>query len=443
MPESFDHEIDRYLRGDLTPRDARELAQAALDRPGLFEDLTLAGVALHGVAAQPSGDVLESYVAGRATAPEQRELAQAALADDALFDALAAHGAVEKSLASPAFQRAVSGDAPQQHKVVSFPRRYRMVAIAAVAAAVAALALYLWKPAVASHPGVALSASLDPAAGKPTLLARDLVPAAISRGSAPIFRSAEPDSRAPQPEGSILALDNSVATINVGSLDGVARGAQFDVVRGPSKQPIGRLEVETVFRDRARGSVRSANAIQVNDRVLLPASAYLPAVVEHLDSLADRGDTQAAREIARDALAWARSNDAPAAETRKILEHLAPLDFKTGDQRAAEQDFQSLADSFNSAPPASTSEQDATFNAWGALLLLRGDTAGAAAKFRQTRDADGLNNAAVLAELRGETANAQALYEAAIRALDKSPSASPRDRQTIEENLARVAQDHK
>lgn len=445
MAESGEREMDRYLRGELSAAEARELAQAALDRRGLFEELTLAAVALHGVAAQPSSDGLESYIGGHLSASAQRELAQAALSDDELFDALAAHGAVEKSLDNPAFQAAVAAEAPRQNKVVSFPRRFRLAAMGAVAAAIAAVAVYWWRPVVPSKPtagttsGGVLSASLDPGAGKPALLARDLGPTSSSGAAAPIFRSTEPESRAPQPEGSIVALDNLVATVNLGSLDGLAKGAQLEVFHGSSKQPGARLEVTTIFRDRARGFIPAGSPIQVNDRVRVAAPIYLSAVLEQVGSLADRGDMQAARKIARDALNWAKSNSVAPGETRAILERLAALDYKNGDLSAAEQDYQSLTDGFASPPPASTSEQDAAFNAWGSLLLLRGDTALAATKFRETHDADGLNNAGVLAELRGQTANAQALYEAALRILDKSPSASPRDRQTIEANLARLA----
>jgi len=445
MAESVEREMDRYLRGDLSAAEARELAQAALDRRGLFEELTLAAVALHGVAAQQSSDDLESYIGGRLSASAQRELAHAALSDHELFDALAAHGAIEKSLGNPAFQAAVAGEAPRQDKVVSFPRRFRLAAMGAVAAAIAVVAVYWWRPVARSKPTIAttsggvLSASLDPAAGKPTLLARDLGTTTTSSAAAPIFRSAEPESRAPQPEGSIVALDNLVATVNLGSLDGLAKGAQLEVFHGASKQPSARLEVTTIFRDRARGFIAAGSPIQVNDRVRVASPVYLSAALEQVGSLADRGDMGAARKMAHDALAWANSNSIAPGETRAILERLGALDYKNGDLSAAEQHYRTLADGFALPPPAGTGEQDAAFNAWGSLLLLRGDTAQAELKFRQTHDADGLNNAGVLAELRGQTANAQALYEAALRILDQSPSPSPRDRQTIEANLARLA----
>ncbi|HUJ51687.1 MAG TPA: hypothetical protein VLW25_15865, partial [Bryobacteraceae bacterium] len=326
-----------------------------------------------------------------------------------------------------------------------FPRRFRLAAIGAVAAAIAVVAVYWWRPVAPSKPAVAttsggvLSASLDPAAGKPTLLARDLGPTTTSGAVAPVFRSTEPESRAPQPQGSIVALDNLVATVNLGSLDGLAKGAQLEVFHGTSKQSSARLEVTTIFRDRARGFIAAGSPIQVNDRVRVAAPVYLSAVLEQVGSLADRGDMEAARKTARAALAWANSNNIAPGATRAILERLAALDYKNGDLSAAEQDYQSLAAGFTSPPPAGTTEQDAVFNAWGSLLVLRGDTSQAELKFRQTHDADGLNNAGVLAELHGQAANAQALYEAALRIIDKSPSASARDRQTIEANLARLA----
>ncbi len=436
MPESFEREMDRFLRGDLTPAEARALALAALDHRGLFEELTLASVALQGIAGEPA-EALESYVSGRVSPTAQRELAQAALSDEELFNALAAHGAVEKSLDQPGFQVAIAGQAPEQHKVLSFPSRLRIAAMGAIAAAIALLAVYIWKPTArstnTSRP--VLTASLDPTAGKPTLLARDLAPSA-SNSVAPVFRSTEPDSRAPQPEGSILATDNFTINVNLGSLDGLTKGSAVDIFHGASKQPVAQAEVTTVFRDRSRAFLKSRAAIQLNDRVRPALPVYLGAVLDQMNSLAGRGDTQPARKIARDALAWAKSNGIAASQTRNILARLAPLDFHAGDVNGAEQDYQSLTDSFASPPPATVAEQDAAYNAWGSLLLLRGDTSQAAGKFRQTHDASGLNNAAVLAELRGETANAQALYEAALRNLDKS--ASPYDRQAIESNLSRI-----
>ena len=424
MSEPNDQLTDRYLRGDLTPAEARQLAQHALDRRGLFEDLTLTAVSIHGVAAQPAADSLDMYVSGRLSPPEQRGLAQAALADDELFDTLAAHGAAEQSLGHPTLQTA---------KVVPISRKGWFVAAAAIAAAVVAVAIYLRPHASQSAPtsaGPALAASLDPASQQPILLSRDLTPA--DTGTAPVFRGAEPNSRAPKPEGSIVATDNFEVNIDLGSLDGLTKGAKLEVSRGG--QAVGSLEATTVFRDHARAHILTRQSVHANDTVRAAPAVYLGAVLEQMNA-----ESPDAPKIGRDALSLARSTNVAPSETRAILQRLAQFDYKNGDLNAAAQDYQSLVDTFASPPPASTAEQDAAFNAWGSLLALRGDRAEAEAKFRQTHDAQGLNNAGVIAELRGETANAQALYEAALRILDKSPSASARDRQSIEANLARLS----
>jgi hypothetical protein len=400
MPEPMEPQMDRYLRGDLSPTDARALAQTALDRPDLFEELTLAAVATHGLAAQPATDPLESYVSGHLAPLAQRELAQAALTDGELFDALVVHAAVEKGFERP--------------KVVRFPRKAWAVVIAAIAAAVVAVAIYLRPPALETtlH---ATSASLDPTAGKPILLARDLSPNPTSDAAAPVFRSAEAGSRAPRPEGSVVATDNFIITVNLGSLDGLAKGTRLEVFHG--KQPMGTLEVTTVFRDRARGLIPAGVSIQANDIVRPPASVYDGAVLEQMNA-----DPANARKLGRAALA--------AGPNQKILDRLAQLDYQSGDTKSAEQDYQSIIDNFNSPPEA--------LNNLGVLNLLSGDTAQAEAKFHALHDARALNNLGVAAELRGDKTTAHASYREALRALEDS-SSSPRDRQTIEANLARLA----
>ncbi len=396
MPETVERQMDRYLRGELSPADARALARAALDRPDLFEELTLAAVATHGLAAQPDSDPLELYVSGRLPRPAQRELAQAALADDELFDALAVHSAVEQGFELP--------------NVVRFPRKAWAVAIAAIAAAVALIAIYLRPPAheTSIH---ATSASLDPSAGKPILLARGLTPIPTSDAAAPVFRSAEAGSRAPRPAGTIVAQDNFTVTVNLGSLDGLAKGTRLEVFRG--KEPMGSLEVTTIFRDRARGLIPTGVSIQVNDIVRTAPSVYSGAVLEQMNA-----DPANARRIGHAALA--------AAPNQKILELLAQLDYQSGDAKSAEQDYRSIVDNFNSPPDA--------LNNLGVFYLLRGDTAQAEENFRALHDAQALNNLGVAAELRGDQATAEASYREALRAIP-----TPRDRQTIEANLARLA----
>ncbi len=397
MPESMERHIEEYLRGDLSIADARALAQKALDRPDLFEELTLAAVATHGLAAQPDTDPLELYVSGRLPGAAQRELAQAALADHELFDALAVHSAVERGFERP--------------KVVRFPRKAWALTLAAIAAAVVLIAISVRTPARQQPAIHALTASLDQGAGKPTLIARNLAPATAPDSAAPVFRSAETASRAPQPEGSIVAVDNFTVTVNLGSVDGLAKGTRLEVFRG--KQPLGSFEVATIFRDRARGQIPPGQSIQVNDIVRAPASVYAAAVLEQMNA----GPANA-RKIGHAALA--------AGPNQLILERLAQLDYQAGDAKGAEQDYQSIIDNFNSPPDA--------VNNLGVLLLLDGETAQAETKFLALRDPQALNNQAVAAELRGDPKTAQTLYRNALNA-----TPTPRDRQIIEANLARLA----
>lgn len=385
MPDSHEPQFDRYLQGTLTSGAARELAQKALDSPALFEELSLAAVAIHGAGQAPSA----------------QGLANAA----------------------------------------TFPRRSWTIAFAAAAAGIAIIAAYVSIRAprpddLALIPRPATStASLNPSAGKPILLAGDLT--STSAGATTVFRSAETDSRAPQPSGAVVELDNLTAIVSLGSIDGLQKGTELEVFRGASREPIGRITIDTVFRDRARGTIASGTAIQPKDRVQPSPSVYLGALLEHMNSLASRGDPGSARKGAREALTWAHQNSVSPGATRPILVRLGALDYQAGDLSAAEADYRAAIQSFNS-PPAVT-DQSQILNSLGTLLLLRGDTAGADAQFRQVTPpgAQVLNNLGVSAELRGDKRAAESFYRQALRAEDSQLAST--GRQNIEVNLARVS----
>lgn len=327
---------------------------------------------------------MDRYLRGELTPAESRELAQAALSDDAIFNALAAHGAVEQSLKSPDFRTAL--EAPPVRR---FPRR-SLVALAAAAAAFAIFALYLnsrSKP----QPSQTLATVQPHPTGKPIFIAKEFT----TDSGAPIFRSATPGTRAPQREGAIVSLDNFEVTVSLGSLDGVQKGAQLEVFRGGSNQPIGRLEATTVFRDHARARILNGS-VHEHDRVRVQVSAYLTAVAEVLGT--DRG-------LGHQAINWAMANNASMDQIRPVLDRLAPLDYQAGDIAAAERDYQLIL--ANSSPPADR--------------------------------AIALNNLGVIAEQRGQTATARASYQEALRALTESPTLSASYRQNIESNVARLA----
>ncbi|MBZ5607829.1 MAG: tetratricopeptide repeat protein [Acidobacteriia bacterium] len=470
MADLPERQIERYLEGQLSPAEARELAQSALDRPELFDELTFQAVTkaalvdpavkekLDNLAA--GDDALKLYVSGELSPQAQRELAQEALENEELFDALAAHGAMEQSLKEPAVRSALSPASERRAKLLPFPRKTRAIAIGSIAAVLALLAVYSIKTQFwvesksvatiqppAAPPVRALTPGLDLTTERPVLLAKDLTPHPDGSGATPVFRSATPDSRAPQPSGSIVSVDGLVATVNLGSLDGLAKDVELEVFRGPgSRQTIGRLVVTTVFRERARARIISGEGLRENDQVRAGAPVYLGAVLQQIEALVDQNDVAKASDAARGALAWADSNAGASGEKRRIVERLAALDYRAGDTAAAEEHYRSAIASFGAPPAADASEQAATLNNLAVLYLLSGDTTQAEARFSEAREqtaagaADGqnLNNLGVLAELRGDARKAETLYSDALRAFQNAPGTSARDRQVVEANLARL-----
>ena len=342
-----------------------------------------------------------------------RKLAQQALEDPELFDACVARGALEASLDAPAVRAALA--IPARHKPW-------VIALSAVAAAWL-LAFVVWRSVVShqSHqpagqaraivskpevlPSPAALPSLDAAASnRPLLLASDLRP--VRPTGARVFRGGSAPSRQPQSSGTITALEDGEATVNLGSLDGLTKGTQ-----------LGSIVITTVFRDHARGKVVNGSAIQVNDRVSVPPSIHLAAVLHQVDALTASGDLIQGRALARNALAAGSSG-----ETRALLERLAALDYRAGATDAAREHYEAAANDFDAPPRASASEQAATLNSLGALYLLRGDPQSAAKPLNQAASETAidpdlhsqiLNNLGVLSEMNGDLAKARDDYSRA------------------------------
>jgi hypothetical protein len=365
MEPELKSRIDRYANHELQPAAARALAQAALDDSELFEELT--AVALAEAA-------LES------PATTDRALAQAALDNEDLFDALVASGAVEAGL-------------PSQGREQYRPRRSRFVLAAGVATAAAAavLAFFVLRPAA---PAPAIS-NRTPASvarpGPPILLTADLQPA--SSPSAPIFRGGdETASRAPKSEGKVVAIEDGVATVNLGSVDGITKGQQ-----------VAGITITTVFRDRARGTLVPGSALQANDVVRVPTAVHLGALLEQINAQAASGNLTSAREMARTSIGAGSPG-----ETRPLLERLAALDYQAGAADAARQHYEVAVDNFDQPPAASPAERAATLASYGTLSLMHGDQQLAGDLLRQ--------------------------------ALAQQPT--PADRAVIEANLARLGTKH-
>jgi hypothetical protein len=400
---NLDDRIDRYVRRELTAAEGRELAQESLDSPELFEELT--------------------------------------------FSALA-KGALSS--------RSVRGG-----RIFRFPPKGRFVVAGAMAAAAVVLvSLYLVRPsflrpnqqshetAAISHPRPALG-SANP--GQPVLLASSLQPEP-GRPGTPVFRSLEPAGRSPQPAGEIVAIEDGLAAIDLGSLDGLAKGSELRVFRDrQSTQPIGRLAVTTVFRERARGRMLEGQEIQAHNQVRVADAAHLGALLEQVEALSSRGDSDAARKMAEKAAGFAESANIPPVEMRKArrkaLVRLATLDYQAGALEAAEMHYRSAVESLNQEPAAPVQEQAAAFSNLGVLRLLNGNYDGAEAPLSQAVSKSpktdivygrSVNNLAVLAELRGDRRKAEALYADAQHALAGVADSPAEERRVVEVNLARI-----
>lgn len=314
-----DRRIDVYLNRELDPSAARALAQAALDDSDLFEDLT--AIALVEAA-------LES------PATRDRSVAQAALQNDDLFDALVASGAAAAGL-------------PQRAR----PKRWPLVLAGAVAAALLAFFVFRPSPPAASTAQQARTVTATPG---PIVLTAELRP--TSSPTSPVFRGDETGGRAPKSEGKIVAIEDGVATIDLGSVDGIAKG-----------QKIGGILITTVFRDRARGEIRG-NSLRVDDAVRVPGMIHIQAIIGKVDALAASGNLLAAREMARSSLSAGSTG-----ETRELLEHLAALDYQAGAADAARERYEVAVNNFDQPPAASPAERASTLASYGTLSLLHGD----------------------------------------------------------------------
>jgi hypothetical protein len=235
---------------------------------------------------------------------------------------------------------------------------------------------------------------LDPGsnAGQPVLLASGL-----HLANAPVFRGGEPDSRAPQAAGMVVSIEDGNANINLGSLDGLAKGSELQVFRG--SDTVGRLQVTTVFRDRARASLIVVKELRPKDEVRVGGADHLNALLQQVDAAFNRGDPETAIQLAEEAVRWGEAAAVPPGAMAVSWNQLAVLQMLRGEYRGAESLLLRAASAVSKTDPVYVQIQ---------------------------------NNLGVLAELRGDRDQAAANYNVAL-------GVHPGDqRQTVERNLARV-----
>jgi hypothetical protein len=402
MEPDLDRRIDRYVNRELHPAAARALAHEALDDSNLFDELT--AVALVQAA-------LES------PATTDRALAQAALDDETLFDTLVARGAVEAAARAP-------------RKRPGF--KWAIAGLAAVAAGL--LTFVLLRPS--SHPvhqpaQQARGIVAKRIAASAILLTSDLQPAPSH--DALVFRGTNGGSRAPKSDGVIVSIEDGIASVNLGSIDGLEQGTELPL---PGNPPGGRIVVTTVFRDHARGTISADAAMRAGDPVRVPSSAHLGSILQQVDALAAGGNLKAARDVAQAALAGGTPG-----ETRPLLERLAAIEYQTGAPDAARERYEVAVNNFAQPPAARSTEQGSTLASYGALCLLSGDVDQAADLLRKALaqspsaflKAEILNNLGAVAEAQADPDKAAGYYKQAL-----AQTTSKSERAVIEANLARV-----
>jgi hypothetical protein len=325
--------IDRYVRGELSPQEARALAQASLDSPELFDELTdsaLAKAALNRRTVR-AANVLRTW-------------------------------------------------------------RTKAVLIGGLVAATVLILIALPHPSLKRALNIKPVLELDSNISQPVLLASGLHPA-----NAPVFRDGEPDSRAPQAAGLIVSTEDGSVNLDLGSLDGLAKGSELQVFRG--SETVGRLQVTTVFRDRARASVMEGKQLQPKDEVRVGGVDHLNALLQQVNAAFNRGNPDTAIKLAEEAAQWGESATVPPDAMAVSWNQFAVLQMLRGEAGGAESHLLRAASVISKMDPVYAQIQ---------------------------------NNLGVLAELRGERDKAAANYYNALGAIPAE------QRQTVEHNLARV-----
>jgi hypothetical protein len=216
---------------------------------------------------------LDRFARGGLSPLESRELAQRALDDPALFEELTATALARTVLWSPGRERNV------------WPR--------IVVVASAGLAAMLLVSIFALRRPQQTPAAVATISGPPIFLARN------SAGNSAVFRGADEDSRAPRIGGSVTAVADGMVTIDLGSLDGLAKDGEVEVVR--AGKTIGTIHLTSIFRERARAVAPAGVTVLANDQIRVLSAMYLRAVLDQIEALSARGDSAGALRIAQQA----------------------------------------------------------------------------------------------------------------------------------------------
>jgi tetratricopeptide (TPR) repeat protein len=399
---SVDEIIDRFARGDLSRAEARDLAQASLESAALFDELTATAMAKAAAAALNSRAYVEPARKAWWRSPVML-VAASSFASLVIVSVLIAKFSVtNKGSIAPAGPR-IEATAP------------------------------VLKPTLDFSDG----------SSQPILLADDLQQFAREQ-PAQVFRGQEQSTRAPRQTGSVVLIEGGLATFNLGSIDGVAKGSEVEVFTDQTfRQRVGRLSVATIFREQARAPLLSMS-IQPHYAVKISDSTHLTALLQQVDDLAAQGQATHAREIAEQSAHWAQSANLTPGEKALSLERVAQLDFQAGAIDEAEARYRAALDLLNTGRKISSGVKISIQNDLASVAILRGDydLAGKLLDQENTSsdqksEASRLNNLGVLAELHGNKQQAESLYAQALQSLGQVQDAL-QEQKLVEANLTRI-----
>ncbi|HMF97096.1 MAG TPA: hypothetical protein VKE96_22515 [Vicinamibacterales bacterium] len=401
MENPFDDRLDRYLAGELAPHEQRELAQASLDDPSLFDTLTAAALAR---AASREPDRIPS-----AETPARRPWMRARLAV-LVGGALAAAAVVAIAIAGR-------------------PSRRTEVLPSQPSPAARSSAATESAPARAQAAPVFLTARNEDRTDR----------------SSTAFRTATGSGggRLPKEVGVVASVDGNEVEVDLGSLDGIRKGSTVQLFHASGTQPVATLLVTTAFREHARGETTSG-AVLAGDRAVVAGADSVTALMQQAAARTATGDLAGARQLAGLAVTRAESNDVSADVKRRALYQLGALDRAAGALDEATSHLRRAADALDQPPAAASRERADVLDELSAILIGRQDYAEAERVLHGAPRSAGVvgvriaNNRAALAAMRGDRATAESLYRSALD-LAGTSSALEAERRVIRSNLDRLA----
>jgi Flp pilus assembly protein TadD len=396
-------------------------------------------------------ELLDRYLSGEASPQEERDLVQAALDDPELFDLLTTAGLVNGALRVEAAASTTLHTPRPNTRRNSFLVGAGLAAAAAVATAVMVSVMRPREviespPTATSTPGGAVSSqrATEIAVNTPPVFLSALLSGGTTAQTE--FRAATAPDRLPKEVGMIVSSTAGIVEVDLGAVDGLSNGSLLTVVGGPGvAPPVARLTVTTVFRDRARGQIPTGVSLPAKTRVKVDAGDHLLALSEQIGARISRGETDAAQRLASQALPIAQSAATRGDARRAALTQLAALAHRTGDTAAAERHLDAAAEAFENPPAASPSERAEILNALGLAAAARGDLASAensltraqaVAPGSSTVAVQIANNLGAVAALRGDRARAESFYQAAQTLADATADRNLRP--AVDKNLANL-----